>query len=71
MSNNMKFAIIFPILAMALIALYGGTLGVIFMILNESAIGENAVILLGSALVVLVPVIAYLLEKKTEQPPSA
>lgn len=71
MSNNMKFAIIFPILAIALIALYGGILGVIFIILNESAMGENSVIILGSALVVLVPVIAYLLEKKTEQSTSA
>lgn len=67
MSKNFRFAILFPLLAVALIALYAGGLGVTFMLVNESALDEGGVIVLGTALVVLVPLIAYLLERRTEQ----
>ena len=64
MSNNMKFAILFPILAIITIAAYGGGLGVVFMLINASEMEEVGVIILGSVIVVGVPVVAYLLERR-------
>ena len=69
MSSNFKFSILFPFLAVLLIMLYGGTLGVTFILLNTiklNAFGEQipiAVIVLGSSLVFGVPIIAYLLTR--------
>ena len=62
MSKNFSFSILFPVLAIALIALYGGGLGVTFIVLRE-VVGIEAVIVLGAALVILVPVVAYLLTR--------
>ena len=62
MSKNFSFSILFPFLAVALIALYGGGLGVTFIVLRE-VIGVEAVIILGSALVFVVPIAAYLLTR--------
>ena len=62
MSKNFSFSILFPLLAIALIALYGGGLGVTFIVLRE-VVGIEAVIVLGGALVILVPVVAYLLTR--------
>ena len=64
MSNNMKFAMLFPILAVITIAAFAGGLGVVFMLINASELEEVGVIILGSAIVVGVPVVAYLLERR-------
>ena len=62
MSKDFAFSIVFPMLAVLLIAIYGGGLGVTFIVLRET-IGVEAVVVLGSALVVLVPIVAYLLTR--------
>ena len=62
MSKEFRFSILFPFLAVFLIALYGGGLGVLFIVLDET-IGIFAVIVLGSALVFGVPIVAYLLTR--------
>ena len=62
MRANFKFSILFPLLAVALIAAYGGGLGVTFIVLYD-VIGVNAVLVLGVALVFFVPVVAYLLTR--------
>lgn len=75
MSSNFKFSILFPFLAVVLIMLYGGALGVTFILLNTiklNAFGEQipiAVIVLGTSLVFGVPIVAYLLTRNepTEQ----
>ena len=64
MSDNMKFAVLFPLLSVAVIAAFAGGLGVVFMLLNASELGEIGVIVLGSSIVVGVPVAAYLLERR-------
>lgn len=64
MSDNMKFAILFPILAVVTIASVAGGLGILFMVINASELEEVGVIVLGSAIVVLVPVVAYILERR-------
>ena len=64
MSDNMKFAMLFPVLAVITIASFAGGLGVVFMLINASALEEVGVIVLGSAIVVGVPVVAYILERR-------
>ena len=64
MSDNMKFAILFPVLAIITIATFAGGLGVVFMLINASEMEEVGVIILGSVIVVGVPVVAYLLERR-------
>ena len=64
MTNDMKFAMLFPILAMITIAAFGGGLGVVFILINASALGEVGVIILGGAIVVGVPTVAYILERR-------
>mgnify|MGYP000636840585 CR=1 FL=1 len=64
MSDNMKFAMLFPVLAIITMNTFAGGLGVVFMLLNASALEENGVIVLGSAIVIGVPVVAYLLERR-------
>mgnify|MGYP000701706099 CR=1 FL=1 len=64
MSDNMKFAMLFPILALITIATFAGGLGVVFMLINASEMEEVGVIILGSVIVVGVPVVAYLLERR-------
>ena len=67
MSSNMKFAMLFPILAMVTIATFAGGLGVVFMLINASELEEIGVIILGSAIVVGVPVVAYMLERRVSK----
>ena len=63
MSKEFGFSILFPLLALALIALVGGGLGFAFIVLRETMGNVWGVIILGSALVVLVPTAAYLLTR--------
>ena len=63
MSKDFGFSILFPLLALALIALYGGGMGVVFIVLRETMGNVWGVIILGTALVVLVPTAAYLLTR--------
>ncbi len=65
MSNNFKFSMLFPLMAVLMVALYGGTLGIIFILLSSIKAGSIpvAVIVLGSSLVIGVPIVAYLLTR--------
>ncbi len=62
MSKDFGFSVLFPLLAVLLIAVYGGGLGIIFIVLREQ-VGVEGVIVLGTALVLLVPIAAYLLTR--------
>ena len=63
----MKMALLFPFLAVLTIILYAGGLGVIFIVVNETAVGEWGVIVIGMALVVGVPTVAALLQRVAER----
>jgi Sec-independent protein secretion pathway component TatC len=65
MSKEFKFSVLFPFLAIILIAAYGGGLGTLFIVLDE-VIGIEAVIVLGSSLVFGVPIVAYLLTRNEQ-----
>ena len=60
-------SMLFPLLSVLTIAVYAGGLGVIFILLNESAGGEWGVIGLGLALVIGVPSIAALAQSIVEK----
>jgi len=60
-------ALLFPFLAVATIVVYGGGLGVIFMLLNETEAHEWAVIALGMALAAGVPAAAALGQRMVEK----
>lgn len=63
MSKDFGFSILFPLLALALIALVGGGLGIVFIVLRETMGNVWGVIILGTALVFVVPIAAYLLTR--------
>ena len=65
--NRMRMALLYPMMALLVIAGYAGGLGVIFMLLNETALGEWGVVALGVALVVGVPTMAALAQRVVER----
>ena len=67
MSQRMWFAMIFPILAVLTIAIFAGGLGVIFMVINATPIHETGVIILGMAILILVPLGAYFAQRVIEK----
>ena len=66
MKERITMAVIFPLLSVITIAVFAGGLGVIFMVLNDSALHEWAVIILGMAMVVGVPAAAALMQRYYE-----
>ena len=60
-------ALVFPLMAVLIIMGYAGGLGVVFILLNETAAGEWAVIALGLTLVVGVPAAAALGQRMIER----
>lgn len=67
MKERISMALIFPLLSVITIAVFAGGLGVIFMVLNDGALHEWAVIILGMALVVGVPAAAALMQRYYER----
>ena len=65
--NRMSMAFLFPVLAVLFIAGFAGGLGVIFILLNSTAVGEWGVIVLGMALVVGVPGVAALVHRMLQR----
>jgi hypothetical protein len=65
--NRMGMALLFPLMAVLVIVGFAGGLGVIFMLLNETALEEWGVVGLGVALVVGVPTLAALAERMVER----
>ena len=67
MKPPMGMPLLFPLLAIITIVVYGGGLGGIFMLLYDTPLHEWAVIILGVALVVGVPAVAALLQRRVEE----
>lgn len=59
-----RMSMILPILAMLFVVVWGGGLGVIFIVLNETGAREFGAIGIGLGLVVFVPLIAGLLARQ-------
>ena len=67
MSERVRFALLFPFLSVVTIAVFAGGLGVIFMLLYETALKQWAVVILGMAFVVGVPSVAALLQSRLDE----
>lgn len=67
MKERMIDSMMFPILAVLVIAAYAGGLGVLFMVIESTGAGVWGVIVLGVAIVVGVPSAAALLQKMVEK----
>lgn len=67
-NDRMTLAMLIPFLAVLTIVIFAGGLGIIFMLLESTEVGEWGVVGLGAAIVVLVPAAAALLEQRTNQP---
>lgn len=67
MMQRFLLAVFIPVLSLVAIAIYAGSLGVTFMYLHHAMHSELGVIILGMALVILVPVAAFLAQNAVEK----
>ena len=68
MKDRTVMPLLFPLLAVVTIVVYGGGLGVIFKVLNEKTpLGAWAVVILGLVLVIGVPASAALIQRTLER----
>ena len=63
MKERLQMATLFPLLAVLTIAAYAGGLGVLFMVLYETALHEWAVVIVGLILVIGVPSVAAIFDR--------
>ena len=67
MRQRLADSVIIPLLAVVSIGVFAGGLGIIFMLLYETALEAWAVVILGMALVVGVPSTAALVQWKMDR----
>ncbi|MCH7745568.1 MAG: hypothetical protein IIC84_05780 [Chloroflexi bacterium] len=67
MKERMIDAVMFPILAILTIVVFAGGLGVIFMVIETTAVGVWGVVVVGTAIVIGVPSGAALLQNMAEK----
>ena len=67
MRERMTMAILFPLLAVLTISAFAGGMGVIFILLHETALEAWAVVILGLILVIGVPSGAALIQNRLER----
>ena len=61
--DQIKMAILFPLISVISVAIIGGVIGFIFILLfKTTGLGEWGSVILGMALVVVVPAAAFLLQ---------
>ncbi len=64
--NKVILSLVVPLASLAMIAVFAITLGYTFyQIHHNTSLGTIGVIAIGLALLILTPLVAYLLEKKT------
>ena len=62
----MMISMLLPALSIVTIVVIAGSLGIIFMVLEASMGNEIGVIILGTAITVLVPLFAFLIQRRIE-----
>ena len=67
MKHRMLMSMLFPLLAVIVIATYAGGLGVIFMLINETELERWGVIILGMAILIGVPTTAAIVQQIVEK----
>ena len=64
--DQMKLALLIPAISVVIVAVIAGGLGFIFIGLYKAGAGEWGAIIIGLALVIGVPTVAYLMERMYE-----
>ncbi len=64
--DQMKLALLIPAISVLIVAVIAGGLGFIFIGLYKAGAGEWGAIIIGMALVIGVPAVAYLMERTYE-----
>ena len=59
--------ILFPLLSIFTVILVAGAIGIVFTVIHETTHNELGVIILGSAIVVLVPAAAALIQRSIDK----
>ncbi len=65
-ADRVRMAMLFPLLAVLVIAAYAGGLGVLFMVLESTSLGNWLVVIVGLSLVIAVPTVAAIAEHRSE-----
>jgi type VI protein secretion system component VasF len=66
--NKVALSAVVPVVSFIVIAVFAIALGYIFyQVHHHSSFGTNGVIVIGMALLILTPAIAFLLERRTEK----
>ena len=65
--DQMKLALLIPAISVVIVAMIAGGMGFIFIGLYKAGAGEWGAIIIGMALVVGVPTVAYMLERILEE----
>lgn len=64
--DQIKLALLIPAISVVIVSVIAGGLGFIFIGLYKAGAGEWGAIIIGLALVIFVPTIAYLMERRIE-----
>ena len=67
MNQRMAFSMLFPLLAILIIVVVAGSLGILFMVLESEVMETWAVVAVGASIVILVPAIAALIQNRLER----
>ena len=65
--KSLMLPILLPLLSIIGVVSWAVGLGVVFIVLNETSLGVNGVIILGLVLIIVVPVIAWLVLSVTDK----
>lgn len=65
--DQMKLAMLMPLASILVVVVIGGGLGAIFIGVGKAGGGEWGAIIIGLALVVMVPTVAFLLERLVDR----
>ena len=65
--KSLMLPILLPLLSIIGVVSWAVGLGVLFIVLNETSLGVNGVIILGLVLIIVVPVIAWLVLNVTDK----
>ena len=67
MKHRMLMSMLFPLLAIIVIAAYAGGLGVIFMLIHETGLKQWGVVGLGMVILIAVPTTAAIVQQIVEK----
>jgi len=67
MKHRLLMSMLFPLLAVIIIAGYAGGLGVVFILINETEMEEVAVMILGMVILIAVPATAAVVQQIVEK----